>query len=414
MSFRGRLALAFPVKCGWIILLTVAGAAAANATEDSRVAVGTPPYAIQLFMDQAVKDGKIPGAVAMHAAAEKISWIATAGALSAEAPMPDNAIMPLASVGKMFTATAAMILLEQDVMALDDPVSKFIPEFADVAIWVDVEEGVRKLASPESPINIFHLLTHTSGLVVSGNAFWSAWDRHVGITTTTHLARDLARLPLVSQPGEAFSYGQTGASYEVLAAVIEVASGQTLEQFLQDNVFNPLGLEDTSFYVADDQAHRLPATFRMTETGLHLERPAGQDFPRSTFFHGGGGVRSSSADLYRFASLFLHAGEVGGIRILAPETVALMMQDHLADKTPDAWRRRGLSWGFGAAVEFSEEQNGARNLKKYGWVGGGFAKLWVDVQQQSISYLGIPLTPPGDNALLAEFERLMYQTDVKI
>lgn len=393
------------------VLVCLMGCVLANGALAQANPVIAPPAKIQLLIDQAVNEGNIPGAVAMFGRSGHIDWIATAGFMAPQVPMADNAIMPLASVGKMFTATACMILLERGLLALDDPVSKFIPEFANVSIWVEVQPGVRKLVPPDRPITLFHLLTHSAGLSLTGEGFWAAWNRHVGSTTTTHLAEELALTPLVSQPGQEFAYGQTGASYEVLGAVIEIVSGQTLEAFLSANLFEPLQLQATSFYIPEHHAHRLPAVYRNSDDGLQLERAAGQDFPRSTFFHGGGGVRSSASDLFRFASLFLNNGVVGGTRILQPQTVELMMGDHLGELAPEPWKRRGLSWGFGAAVEYNVDADGERRLKKYGWVGGGFAKLWIDMQHQSVSYLAFPLTPPGDNALLAEFERLIYQSD---
>lgn len=313
--------------------------------------------------------------------------------------MTGDAILPLASVGKMFTASAAMILVDRGVLGLDDSVSKYIPEFADVRL-------ANHAGAPPSPITVRHLLTHTSGLTVEGNGFWSAWDEHVGRTTTTDFAKALAELPLVSQPGERFDYGQTGAAYEVLGAVIEIASGQTLEAFMEENIFEPLGLHDTFFYVPEEKAHRLPAIYRKTDDGLLLDREAGKDFSRSDFFHSGGGVRSSAADILTFARLFLEGGTVNGVRILQVETVAMMMDDHIGDKAPERWRDRGLSWGFGAAVE--RDPGAAGSIVKYGWVGGGFAKLWIDRREGLIAFLGVPLTPPGDNALLARFEAMVY------
>ncbi len=190
----------------------------------------------------------------------------------------------------------------------------------------------------------------------------------------------------------------------MLGGVIEIASGQTLEAFMMENIFEPLGLEDSYFFLPQEKSERLPAVYRNVDGTLQLDRPQGEDFPRSTYFHGGGGVRSAPGDILRFARLFLEGGSVDGVRILKPETVALMTSDHLGDKAPDRWKARGLSWGFGAAVEHVEDESGSKALRKYGWVGGGFAKLWVDPQERLIAYFNVPLTPPGDNDLLGEFE----------
>lgn len=363
---------------------------------------------VQEMMETAIADGRITAGVAMVARDGERIWLGTAGEMAAGVPMRNDAILPLASVGKMFTATAAMILYEQGVVALDDPVSRYIPEFSDVVLEVTNEAGETELVAPEREITVYHLLTHTGGLTVTGDDFWAAWDAHEGKTTTTHLARALAELPLFAQPGEQFRYGQTGASYEVLGAVMEIASGQTLEAFMAERIFEPLGLEDSYFYVPEGKSNRSPAVYRKVDGVLQLDRAQGEDFSRSTFFHGGGGVRSAPDDILRFARLFLEGGSVDGVRILKAETVAMMMSDHLGDRTPERWKARGLSWGFGAAVEHSEDDTGARVLAKYGWVGGGFAKLWVDPNERLIAYIGFPLTPPGDNELLDEFAQRVY------
>lgn len=359
---------------------------------------------VQEMMETAIADGRITAGVAAVARGAETIWLGTAGEMAPGVPMRGDAILPLASVGKMFTATAAMVLYERGVISLEDPVSKYIPEFADVVVLVTDEGGISTLVTPERPMTVYHLLTHTGGLTVTGDEFWAAWDAHTGTTTTTHFARALAALPLFAQPGDEFRYGQTGASYEVLGAVIEIASGQTLEAFMAEAIFEPLGLDDSYFYLPRAQSDRLPAVYRNVDGALQVDREAGEDFPRSTFFHGGGGVRSAAGDILHFARLFLEGGSVDGVQILDSESVAMMMSDHLGDKAPDHWKARGLSWGFGAAVQYSGDDAGSRVLEQYGWVGGGFAKLWVDPQERLIAYFGFPMTPPGDNELLTEFE----------
>ncbi len=364
--------------------------------------------AIEDMMAQAVADRRVTAAIAMLARDSEMVWLGTVGEMTPGVPMRSDAILPLASVGKMFTATAAMILYERGGIALDDPVSKYIPEFANLRIEVTDEDGQAKLVAPDRPVTVFHLLTHTGGLTVDGDKFWAAWDANVGKTTTAHLARELAAMPLQAQPGDHFEYGQTGASYEVLGAVIEISSGQTLEQFMLENIFSPLGLEDTYFYLPAEKAERLPEVYRREDGELQMDRALGEDFSRSTFFNGGGGVRSAPVDIQKFARLFLDGGTVDGVRILQQETVAMMMSDQLGDKAPERWKPRHLSWGFGAAVESSPENIETGIAGQYGWVGGGFAKLWIDPKERLIAYINFPLTPPGDNELLREFEQLVY------
>ncbi|MDX1556645.1 MAG: serine hydrolase, partial [Xanthomonadales bacterium] len=182
----------------------------------------------------------------------------------------------------------------------------------------------------------------------------------------------------------------------------------TLEAFMSEHIFSPLGLEDSSFYLPREKSDRLPAIYRREEGELVLDRPAGEDFSRSTFFHGGGGVRSAPNDILKFAGLFLNGGEANGVRLLRPETVDRMMTDQLGGLAPEHWQARGLSWGFGAAVTYTETEDRSGPADRYGWVGGGFAKLWVDRNLRLVAYLNVPLTPPGDNDLLRAFEREVY------
>ena len=341
--------------------------------------------AIHDFMQAAVRDGRTPAATALLARDDEILWLKTAGEMGPGLPMRDDAILQLASIGKLYTATAAMILLERGRIGLDDPVSKYIPEFAKV--------------SPGNPITVFHLLTHTSGLTVDGDAFWAAWDANTEKTDTTAMARTLAALPLVSPPGEVFEYGPTGASYEVLGAVIEIASGQTLEAFMAENIFRPLGLNDTCFYLPPEKTMRRPAIYRVVDGALRVQRAYGEPDVRSRYFYGGGGVLSTPRDVLRFARVFLHEGEVDGVRILKPESVRQMMSDQLGEKAP-----AGYTWGFGGAIQ--QLPSGGT---VYGWTGGGFSVLWVDPALNLVAYFTMPLSPPGDNDLLADFRRLVYQ-----
>jgi CubicO group peptidase (beta-lactamase class C family) len=356
---------------------------------------------IQNMIENAIRDGRIPSGIAMLAHTDEIFWLGTAGNMGPNIPMRDDVIIPLASAGKMYTAVAVMILCERGVISLDDPVSKYIPEFSNVVIEVTRSSRETVLETPKTPITIYHLLTHTGGLLVSGDRFWTVWNAHSGRTTTTDFARALSKLPLNSQPGEIFEYGPTGASYEVLGAVIEISSDQTLEAFMSENIFEPLGLKDTYFYLPEEKSDRMPAFYRSVDGVLQLERPFGVDFPRTTFFHGGGGVESSPQDIVRFMQLFLNNGIVDGVQILKHESIHLMMIDHLGEKSPFS---NGLSWGFGAAVLVT----GQGKPMQYGWVGGGYTTIWLDLRRKLVAYFAFPVMPPGDNALLDEFRRLVY------
>jgi CubicO group peptidase (beta-lactamase class C family) len=360
---------------------------------------------IQGFIDAAVKQDTIPSAIAMIARDERIVWLGTAGDMEPGVPMRRDAIIPLASVGKMYTATAAMILYERGMISLDDPVSNYIPEFADVVVEVADESGATTLVEPESPPTIFHMLTHTGGIKSDGDAFWAARSAHAGKTTARDLARALAKLPLQSQPGERFSYGVTGSSYVVVAAIVETLSEQTLEEFMFENIFNPLGLRETFFYISDEKSSQLPAFYRKTDDGLQVQRALGEDFPRSTYF-GSGGVMSSPQDILKFATIFLNGGESQGVRILKAETIAMMMRDQLGELA--SFQDPTMSWGFGAGVRMANRLTDQAQMQQYGWAGGNYAMLWVDPAQKLVGYFAFPLDPPGDLGLLLQYQQMVY------
>ena len=246
-----------------LLFMAAAGVAAVaaprHALEEARTiepASDNPFSPIQAFLDTAVAEGRIPSGIAMIAQDGNIIWQGASGDMGPGIAMRSDAIMPLASLGKIYTATAAMILYERDQIGLDDPVSQYIPAFADVQIAVTDDDGTERLQAPDRPITIYHLLTHTSGLHVAGDAYWPIWNEHAGVTTTGDFARALAQVPMNHQPGTRFEYGYTGGAYEVLAAVIEIASGQTLEAFMDENMFDPLGLEEGHFFIPEEQLDR--------------------------------------------------------------------------------------------------------------------------------------------------------------
>ena len=362
---------------------------------------------IQAFLDTAVEEDRIPSGIAMIAQGGDIIWRGASGDMGPGIAMRSDSIMPLASLGKIYTATAAMILYERDQIGLDDPVSQYIPAFADVQIAVPGDDGTERLQAPDRPITIYHLLTHTSGLHVAGDAYWPVWNEHAGVTTTTEFARALAQVPMNHQPGARFEYGYTGGAYEVLAAVIEIASGQTLEAFMVENMFEPLNLEESHFFIPEEQIDRYPAFFRRVDETLQLDRAYGESEPRTSYFFGGGGVAASPQDIARFTRMFTEASFDDENRIISANSARLMMQDHLGEL---ATFGNGLSWGFGGAVRYAEGRERSGLPDQYGWVGGGYAKLIIAPAAGMAAYIAFPINPPGDNDLLDEFDQVLARS----
>lgn len=364
------------------------------------------------MMRAEVAAGHVGSAVGLVARDGRIVFLEAVGEAASDVPMFEDAIMRLASVGKGFTAVAALILYERDVLGLDDPVAGYIPAYADVQVAQDGDGGGEpELVEPKRPVTVRDLLTHTGGLTMTGEAFEEAWSATQGKTTSRDLAERIARIPLHAHPGEAYQYGSYGSSYEVLAAVIEAASGQTLEAFLEENLFHPLGMDDSHFWVPEEKLDRLAAIYRMRDGELSVDRARGDETPRTTFVHGGGAVRATVRDVLRFGRMLLNGGELDGVRILSAKTVALMTTDHVGDLLP--WGEGEFGWGFGVAVRRRVRDYGIGTAGTFGWNGGSGAEYWVDPVEGIVAVLVAPYAPPAHWEINLKFERLMYAAVVR-
>ncbi|HXV77744.1 MAG TPA: serine hydrolase domain-containing protein [Candidatus Polarisedimenticolaceae bacterium] len=364
---------------------------------------------IRQLLRSEVEQRHIGSAVALIARDGKIALVDAVGLADDETPMFDDAIMRLASAGKTFTATAIMILYERGALNLDDPVSKFIPAFSASRVSeTDPRSGEQRLVAPKRPVEVRDLLTHTAGLDISSEAFEQAWNEVTNdpSATTRDLAERIARLPLRTHPGEVFEYGSYGSCYEVLAAIVEQASGTTLEQFLDDHLFGPLGMQDSHFWVPEEKQARLARIYRTRNGELSVDRERGDETRRTSYIAGGGGVRSTVRDLFRFAQMLLDGGEIDGVRILSPKTVSLMMTNHAGNLVP--YGDGEFGWGFGGEVRLRVLEHGIGSVGTFGWAGGSGAKYWIDPQEKIVAVVVAPTAPPAHWELMEKFERGMY------
>lgn len=217
---------------------------------------------LRAMLESEVDAGRLGSGVGLVSRDGRIVYLGTVGVAAPNVPMFADAIMRLASVGKGFTAVAALILYERGELDLDDPVAQYIPAFRESRVALVDADGDTTLVAPAEPVAIRHLLTHTGGLNLSSDGFEQAWMATQARTTTLDLAERIACLPMPAHPGEAFEYGYYGSSYEVLAAVIEVVSGETLEAFFGENLFRPLGMTDSHFWVPEEKLEQRPADRR--------------------------------------------------------------------------------------------------------------------------------------------------------
>ncbi len=331
----------------WFLLTLPATAQDLPVAKPEEVGVSsTKVEELSTFMQSLVDEGKIAGGVTLMARHGKVIHLRAVGMADREEkkPMTTDAIFRLASMTKPITSLAIMMLYEQGKLGLDDPLSKYIPEFQNPQVLVSLDPLVTEPARRE--ITIRHLLTHTSGLGYSFSEKLSSLYEQHGILSglsTSELSleesmKKLAKMPLVLHPGEGWNYG---LSTDVLGRVVEVASGTTLDRFITDQICRPLGMHDTFFKVPAEKLPRLAATYVPVEGGvrklqagetLRYEMPIGMamisaDYmtaKSNQYLSGGAGLCSTAADYQRFYRMLLGRGELDGVRLLSEETFTLM------------------------------------------------------------------------------------------
>jgi CubicO group peptidase (beta-lactamase class C family) len=371
------------------------------------------------YLQQQVAEQKIPGAVVLVRRTDREDvYLKAVGQLDLEQgrPLREDSIFRIASMTKPITSTAVMLLVEEGKLSLEDPISKYLPEWRSPRVL-----GAPDASSPggyqtmpaKTPITVRHLLTHTSGLTYRffGDQLAPFYAR-AGVTdgfehtpkTLAEQSAALASVPLKHEPGAAFTYG---LSTDMLGRLIEQVSGKPLDQFLQERLFQPLGMKDTHFVLPPEKVSRLPALYRhntagalerIPETGTNVqEGTAGYapDFHYAgsrAYRSGGAGLVSTAADYARFLQMLANGGELGGVRLLKKETIALMTSNQTG----------GLSTNFGGPIAFGlgfavqDDPAKTRALGSVGtffWSGIFKTTFWVDPQQKN---LGVVMTQMWD------------------
>jgi CubicO group peptidase (beta-lactamase class C family) len=351
-------------------------------------------------------------------------------------PATKDTIYRLWSNTKPITGTATMICVEDGLLNLDDPVSKYIPAFKNQVVRFEGGRGIPMGVATvpvERDITVRDCLRNTTGLSTSRRApLWylnefrdelpksgllTGPERPSGSVRETVEA--LARLPLESQPGTRFEY-QVG--YPVVGAVLEVVTGKTLEDFYQERIFKPLGMKDTSFYLPKSKLARFPTLYRPVRTGDKWELVVAEEPETSekvtgpkTFFEAGGGaggVLSTVADYVRFAQMLLNGGVLDGVRILGRKTVELMTSSHTGD-IPLTIPGPGFGFGMGVGVYKGGAIPIMRSVGTYGWSGAAGTTYFADPKEDLIcicfSQVFMHEVMP-ENTYQEEFERLVYQS----
>jgi CubicO group peptidase (beta-lactamase class C family) len=352
-------------------LSCAAVAAESDTAEANRHAIPEVAEAMQNFIDSR----EIAGAVTLVATPDEILHLDAAGLADIEGnkPMQPDSIFWIASMTKPITGTAIMMLADEGKLSVDDPVAKYLPEF----------EHLTTAGGATADVTIEHILTHTSGLgEISA-------DQSRNATTLAEVIPLFTAQPVRFAPGEKWAYCQSGIN--TAARIVEVVSGRSFTDFLDERLFGPLGMQDTTFYLTDEQAARLATSYRRTDDGalepaenfiLYGKEPTSRDrFPAAN-----GGLFSTAADYARYCQMILRGGEFGGHRYLSPEAVQRMTTvqsgDLVTGFTP------GNGWGLGWCV--IREPQGVTSTLSPGTFGHGGAygtQAWIDPDKKRIYIL---------------------------
>ena len=370
------------------------------------------------YVAACVERGEIAGAVVLVSRHDQVAQFACMGLRDIEAglPMEQDTIFRIASMTKPITSVGALMLIEAGKLRLDDPVSRYIPEFADVQVFAGVEDGRVRLAALARPITVHHLLTHTSGLDSDAPdpALEATYD-NLGDTryALPELMRRLAAHPLVHQPGEGWRYG---FGHTVLGRVIEVAANQPLDEYFASAIFTPLGMVDSGFYVPPDKLERLAVVYESVASVPH--RVDNSDTNGITehvpLLSGGGGCVSTVLDYARFTRMLARRGELDGVRLLQPATVALMTRNHVPSPLCPIviWGYVSEGEGYGLGVGVSVEPPAPfmpGPAGTYGWGGSWGTRFWVDPVKELSGIFMVQYQPFAFVSVGEEFWSLVLQ-----
>ena len=375
---------------------------------------------IKPVMQSYVDQNKLPGLITMVARHGKIVHFEKYGMMDMGKSMESNTIFGIQSMTKPITSVAVMMLYEEGLFQLDDPVAKYIPEFNDLKVFSSRDKDGIHLVDQIKPMTILQLLTHTSGLTygmyeINGNtpvdSMLNAAKCFSG--TLKDMIQKLSEIPLQYQPGTKWNYS---ISTDVLGYLVEVLSGKPLDEFFKERIFIPLRMEDTDFYVPREKINRLAALYGPAEDkGIKvIIKPDSARFSRPARFLGGGGrLYSTATDYMTFAQMLLNKGEYNGVRLLGSKTVELMTKNHIpADLLPVAdWYLPGLGFGLGFSV-MTDPLVILGSEGEYGWAGAYNTYFSIDPKEDLIWILMTQFYPTFYYPVSKEFKVLVYQAIV--
>lgn len=414
-----------PVLFGVLLLNVCARAQELTPAKPEAVGLSTERLdRIATVVQHDIDDKRIAGAVTLVVRRGHVAWFKSQGMLDREAnkPMSPDAMFRICSMTKPITSVAVMMLYEEGKFLLDDPISKYLPEFKNPKVLVKPASGEPYTIPATKEITIRDLLRHTSGLTYQWNPDLGPMYERANVAsgllpydgTIGDSVKQLAGLPLLFNPGDRFEYS---LGVDVLGRLVEVLSGQPLDEFFRTRIFEPVGMKDTYFYPPDNKLGRLATAYTYyPDKGLNRfpDTPIREgafvysaDYPSKgpkKLFSGGAGLVSTAMDYARFCQMMLDEGKVGNTRLLSRKTVELMTHDQLGKIGPD----QGFGLGFG--IEGVKGPLGELgSVGEYTWGGFFYTGFTIDPKEQMIVVFMAQLHPTGDLTLDRQVNELAYQ-----
>lgn len=368
-------------------------------------------------LNRYVRTTNIPGINMLVYQNEEVIFQECAGLADLETrqPMQPDTLFRIASMTKPIASTAALMLVDAGKLNLHDPVERYIPEFGPTKVVAGVKDGKLQLEDQQRPMTLFDVLTHTAGipyeprepLLAKLHTEIDLWNRD---RTLEEMMRALASVPLAFQSGDDWEYG---LSHDIVSRIVEVAGEMPFDAFLEEKIFAPLGMKDTAFQIPEEKTGRIASLYDISE-----EEPKRLNVPFTKPSRGGAGLFSTLGDYLRFSRMLLNNGELEGVRLLKPQTVAEMARNQLTGKVyPIRFAghlSHGEGYGLGVGVMVEPVVAAiAGSQGTYGWSGSESTHFWIDPARQLIGIILAQFNPYFHVRIDHALREIVYQGDSK-
>jgi CubicO group peptidase (beta-lactamase class C family) len=364
----------------------------------------------ETFLQKEIDEGRIPGAISLVMRKGQIVHQAALGLsdVSAKTPMLQDQIGHIMSMTKPIVSVGFMMLYEEGLFSLNDPVSKYLPQFKEMKVAKDINNGIDgETVAAEQSITIANLLSHTAGFSHGlggtkldneiANALYAEPQANIESRVNT-----LAKLPLIGQPGAQWYYS---ASPDVLSLLIEHFTGMTTAAFLQQRLFDPLGMDDTGYNIIKEKQSRWIPVHNIDQEGNLIKSPQQLPIEGNTVFGGTHGLFSTTSDYMKFAQMLLNGGKWNGIQYLSPKTLEIMTANQVGDLFPAPGQGFGL--GFGVTTDVADSKQ-LGSVGQYYWSGAYCTYFFVDPKEEMVAILMTQLQPYS-NYYGEKLRQMVYQ-----